>query len=123
MTCATLERLVQALSTSHCSISNFETGHILTERCDEIGDSHRRGFAGRLFPTNRGADTTPERRVGVPFGVHVPRRRPAAATSSFTSHQRAPPPAALKYAVGPGRRAPLSLGAEPRRGREAFARK
>src|SRR5699024_8187531 len=36
MTCATLERLVQALSTSHCSISNFETGHILTERCDEI---------------------------------------------------------------------------------------
>src|SRR5690606_249914 len=37
MTCATLERLVQALSTSRCFVSNFETGHILTERCDCLG--------------------------------------------------------------------------------------
>src|SRR5690554_3790489 len=50
MTCTTLQRLVQALSTTPCFVSNFETAHILTEQCDEIGDSSRRGFSGRLSP-------------------------------------------------------------------------
>src|SRR5690606_37855702 len=54
MTCETLERLVQALSTSRCFVSNFETGHILTERCDQRcrGSSIRR--AGLDPPRFRG---------------------------------------------------------------------
>ena len=72
----------------------------------------------------KGFDAARGRRAGVPFSLHVPRRRPAAATSSFTYDQRHPtrrsrirgaPQKALRRSVCPQ--------AEPRRGREAFARK